>query len=445
MIISKVALPRRTFLRGMGTALALPLLDAMVPALSATAKTAAKPVPRLAFIYVPNGAHMEKWTPIGEGKGFSFSPTLAPLEPVRDRLVVVSGLSSMPAAGRGEGAGDHARAPATWLSATYVKKTEGADVRAGKTVDQVAADVLGKDTRFPSIQLALEDAGMVGNCDTGYACTYLNTLSWSSPTTPLPMQTNPRGVFERLFGEVGSETERRAERQRERSILDSVTQEIARLQHRIGSSDRVRVSEYLDGIRAIERRIQTLEQQEASSVALPALPAGIPDTFDEHAKLMFDLQVLAFQADTTRVSTFMLAREVSQRTYLNIGVPDPHHGLSHHGDDPGKIEKLAKINRYHVQLLAYFLDRLRDTPDGDGSLLDHSLVMYGSCISNGNTHSHRGLPTLLAGGASGHLQGGRHLIYPDDTAQANVLLGVLDKVGIELDSIGDSTGRLSRL
>ena len=444
MIITKMSLPRRTFLRGMGVTLALPLLDAMVPALTASAKTPAASPQRLGFVYVPNGVNTTTWAPAGEGTTFDFSRALAPLEAYRDQLVILSQLSSFPAEAQGDGGGDHARAAACWLSGVHPRKTQGGDVRGGKTADQLAADELGKDTQFPSLQLAVDNIEKIGSCD-GYACTYVNTLSWRTPTTPLPMQNNPRVVFERLFGDGGSHEERRALRQAQRSILDSISESAVRLQNRLGRNDRDRMDQYLDGIRETEQRIEKIEQQGDIVLSAAELPIGIPDLFDDHVKLMFDLQVLAYQADISRVITFLMCREVSQRAYVNIGVPDPHHGLSHHGDDPVVLEKLSKIDTYHAQLFSYYLERLKATPDGDGSLLDHSLITYGSCISDGNTHSHRNLPTVLAGGGGGQVKGGRHILYPEDTPHSNLLVTLLDKVGVKVDGIGDSVGRLSEV
>ena len=444
MIITKMALPRRTFLRGMGAAVALPLLDAMVPALSAAAQTAAAPVRRLGFVYIPNGAIMDRWTPAADGKGFELSPILKPLEAHRDRITVVSNLDSRPAeAVQGEGSGDHARASAVWLSGVHPKRTEGADVRGGKTIDQMAADVLGRDTQLRSLEIAAEDFTAVGGCDIGYACSYVNTLSWRTPTTPLPMQTDPRVVFERLFGEGLGAEQRRRQLTQDQSILDAIIGQVGHLQKRLGPADTARVDEYLDSVREVERRVQKMEARVGQQIDLPSMPVGVPDLYDDHVKLMYDLLALAFQADVTRVSTFMLAREASTRTYNHIGVPDPHHAISHHGNAPDKIEKHAKINTYHVSLFGHFLDRLRATPDGDGTLLDHSLIMYGGCISNGNLHTHGPLPTLLAGGACGQLAGGRHIRTAADTPMANMLVSILEKVGVEANQIGDSTGRLT--
>jgi hypothetical protein len=444
MIITKMALPRRTFLRGLGVTVALPLLDAMVPALTAASKTAAAPVRRLGFVYIPNGAIMDQWTPAAEGKAFEFSPILKSLEAHRDRLVVVSNLASRPAeAAEGEGSGDHARASAVWLTGVHPKRTEGADVRGGKTIDQIAADELGRDTQLRSLEIAAEDFTAVGGCDIGYACSYVNTLSWRTPTTPLPMQTDPRVVFERLFGEGLGAEQRRRQLTQDHSILDTIVGQIGGLHKRIGAADTVRVNEYLDSVREVERRVQKMGARADEHIELPTMPIGVPDLYDDHVKLMYDLLALAFQADVTRVSTFMLAREASTRTYNHIGVPDPHHAISHHGNAPDKMEKHAKINAYHASLFGHFLDRLKSTPDGDGTLLDHSLLLYGGCISNGNLHTHGPLPTLLAGGACGQLEGGRHVKCPADTPMANLLVSILEKVGVAgADRIGDSTSRL---
>ena len=444
MIITKMALPRRTFLRGLGASLALPLLDAMVPAATALAQTAARPTKRLGFIYIPNGANMAKWTPGAEG-ALELSPTLSPLAPVRDHVVIPTGLAHRQAEAWGDGNGEHSRASGVWLNGVHPKRTEGADVRAGTTADQLAARELGKDTPLPSLEIALENSFVVGNCDNGYSCVYTNTISWRTPTTPLPMEHNPRVVFERLFGEGGT-TAQRVERLREdRSILDAVREDMTRLERTLGAGDRARVSQYLDAVREIERRIQQTEAQ-ADNADLPenlARPVGIPESFDDHARLMFDLQALAFQADITRVFTFLIGREQSAQSYPEIGVPDPHHATSHHQMDPAKLEQYAKINTYHVDLLASFLETLQSTPDGDGSLLDQSLVLYGGGISDGDQHSHIDLPLVLAGGGAGQLQGGRHVRYPTDTPMTNLLLAMLDKVGVHADQFGDSTGHLS--
>jgi hypothetical protein len=446
MIVTKQALPRRTFLRATGVTLALPLLDAMVPALSALAKTAAGPKRRLGFLYVPNGVAMTSavnyWTPSGEGSAFEWSPILKPLEPFRDRLVVVSGLSQRSADAKGDGNGDHTRGSATWLSGIRPKLTEGADVRAGLTADQIAAGELGADTALPSLELGMDYNFRVGNCENGYSCVYMNTLSWRTPTTPLPAEINPRVVFERLFGEGGTPEERQARMRKTRSILDAVGDQMKKLQRSLGPADRTTVDDYVESVREIERRIARTEQSDAA--ALPPLdrPMGIPDRYEDHVRLMFDLLCLAFRGDVTRVFTFMMGRETSPRTFTEIGVPEPHHGLSHHGNRPEQIEKFSKVNTYQVQQFTYFLERLRSTPDGDGSLLDNVLLLYGGGLSNGNEHSHINLPLVLAGGAAGRLTGGRHAKYALDTPMTNLLLAMLDKVGVQADRLGDSTGRL---
>ena len=442
MIITKSSLPRRTFLRGVGATLALPLLDAMVPALSAAQRTAATPR-RLSFVYVPNGMNWMKWTPTGKGENFTLSPSLAPLEPFRRQMVVLSELTSVPAEAFGDGGGDHARATSSWLSGVHIKRTDGSDIRAGKTFDQYAADVLGKDSQFPSLQLAVDRVGGSGACEGGYACAYLDSLAWRTPTSPLPQQNDPRVVFERLVGgDARTQEERRLLAESERSILDSITAEARGLQRKVGTNDRLRLDEYLDGIRELELRIQKFETHAELEAITGEAPIGIPEDFEEHVKLMFDLQVLAFQADLTRVITFLVSRESTNRTYPQIGIPDPHHGLSHHGDDPIKLEKQAKIDQYHVTLLTYYLDKMRSTRDGEGSLLDSSLVMYGGCLSDGQLHSHRNLPTVLLGSLGGRIKGGRHVVCAKDTPLTNLQLRLMEHVDVKMDAFGDSTGPL---
>ena len=446
MIIRKLAIPRRTFLRGAGAAVALPLLDAMVPALSAQSTTAAAPVRRLGFVYIPNGAVMQQWTPAETGAGFALSPILQPLAPYKDQLTVVTGLAHGQAEPLGDGNGEHSRASATWLNGVHPKQTEGADVQAGMTADQIAAAGLGQDTPLPSLELAIDLDGLVGNCENGYSCVYLNTVAWRSATTPLPMENNPRVVFERLFGDGGTTEQRVAEMRRDRSILDSVTDDLAALEREVGAGDRARIDQYLDSVRALERRIQLAEAQSAT-VELPDLdrPVGIPGTYEDHVKLMFDLLALAYQADLTRVFTFMLGRELGGRTYPHLGVPDPHHGLSHHRNDPEKLDKLARINTYHMGLFAHFLENLQSTSDGDGSLLDHSMVMYGGGLGDSNDHAHFDLPELVVGGGGGRLRGGRHLRYPKDTPVNNLLVSMLDKAGLPAERFGDATGQIREL
>ncbi len=441
-LITKKHLSRRTLLRGVGVGLALPLLDAMLPAQTPAAKSGAKPLSRMSFVYVPHGAIMEQWTPKAVGSAFEFTPILKPLEPFRERLVIVSGLAHKTA----DNAGPHALSPTTWLSGVRPKATEGEDVYASTTVDQMAAQKIGQDTPFPSLEVATEDhAGLIGACDSGYSCTYLNTLCWRTPTTPLPMEINPRVVFERLFGDGGTGADRLRRMQEDRSILDAITQEVSHLEDELGSDDRTRVADYLDIVREIERRIQRSEKQAANNPNVPNAPVGIPESYEEHVKLMFDLQALALQADITRVTTFMMARELSQRTYPQVNAPDPHHATSHHQNDAKKIEALTRIQNYHITMFAYYLNKLRSIPDGDGTLLDHTLLLYGSNMSNSNLHNHFPLPVLVAGGASGQLKGGRHLKYTDHTPMTNLLATMLDKIGVPEDRVGDSTGELMDL
>jgi hypothetical protein len=442
MIITKTAVPRRMFLRGIGATLALPLLDAMVPAMSVIAKTAAAPVRRLGFVYIPNGVNVAKWMPSGVGSAFELSPTLSPLAPLRSYLNVLTGLDCDPGESWALGTGDHARTQPAWLSATHPKKAE-ALVRAGTTIDQIVAQEVGRQTQLKSLEVALERTDLSGSCaDSGYGCIYNQTISWRSPTSPLPMDNNPRTVFERMFGEGTNAAERVAQSRRNRSILDTIPQEIARLQKRLGPGDRLRVDEYLYSIRDIEQRIQKSEGQTAKLDFVPDRPSGAPERFEDHCKLMFDLQVLAYQADITRVTTFLMGQEFTMRTYPEIGVPDPHHSTSHHAENPEKLEKLAKVDRHHVEMLAYYLEKLRATPDGDGNLLDHSMILYGGGLSDGNVHAHVNLPNVLIGGGAGQLKGGRHIQYPKGTPMANLLVSLVNKMGVPIEQIGDSTGPL---
>jgi hypothetical protein len=447
MMLTRKAVPRRTFLRGLGTALALPLLDSMVPALAGP--RGAGPVCRLGFVYVPNGVIMADWTPAAEGRNYDFTRLLKPLEPLRERVLVLSGLAHRTGDALGDGPGDHARAGATFLTGVHPKKTEGADIRSGVSVDQIAAQELGKQTQLASLELGLEANNLSGNCDSGYSCAYTNSLAWRTPITPLPPEINPRAVFERLFGD-GDTTDaaaRAALARQNRSLLDFVREDAARLETGLGAGDRRKLTEYLDAVRDIERRIQKAEDQSADAVELPAIerPGGIPVTFDEHAKLMYDLQVVAFQADLTRIITCMVAREGSNRTYRSIGVPEAHHGLTHHQGNTEKIEKITQINAHHVELFAYFLSKLQATPDGEGSLLDHSIIVYGSSLSDGNRHLHFDLPILLAGGGAGTIRSGRHVRFPKDTPMTNLYLTMLHKIGVRPETIGDSTGQITHL
>ena len=448
MIVTKRAIPRRTFLRGAGVTLALPLLDAMVPALTAVARTAAAPVRRLGFIYLPNGvgmnAEVNYWKPSGEGADFELSRILAPLEPFRDRLAVVSGLVHEQAQPHGDGNGDHTRATATWLNGVHPNKTEGADIRAGVTVDQIAAKQFAAETQLPSLEYIASDVDALGGqCENSYSCAYLNTIAWSTATTSLPMENDPRVVFERLFGDGGTAEQRSARLRRTRSILDWVHLEVAALQRQLGAGDRARVEEYVDTVREVERRIQRAEAQHAETPLPLTLdrPVGIPTRFDEHVRLMFDLQVLAFQADITRVFTFMFGRELNNRAYPEIGINDPHHGLSHHGNRPGRIELYAKLNTYQTEQFAYFLEKMRSTPEGDGTLLDRSLVLYGSGLSNGNEHSHVDMGLVVAGGG---ITGGRHVAHPleREVPMTNLLVTMLEKAGVNIDQLGDSNGTI---
>jgi hypothetical protein len=444
MFISRMALPRRTFLRGMGATMALPLVEAMVPALTAIAQTPARPVPRLGFFYVPNGIFMPAWRPIGEGDAFEMAPTMRPLEPFRRQMTVVSGLSNWEAEPRGEGGGVHSRVGPAWLSGQRPKRTEGSDYACGTTTDQIAARELGRETPLPSIELTVDPGYMVGNCENGYSCVYQSTLAWKTPTTPLPMEGDPRAVFARLFGEADDPAQRRAELGQDRSILDAVSEDLARLQARLGPGDRTTISEYLDAVRAVERRIQLTERRNGESPERSAKPLGIPESYEEHTRLMFDLLVLGFRADVTRVSTFQYGRELSLRSYPWIGVSEAHHGVSHHGGNPESQAQYVKINAYHVQLFAAFLESMRSTPDGDGSLLDHAILLFGAGMSDGDLHSPLDLPVVLAGGGGGRLRGNRHLRYELDTGArfSNLLVTLLDKVGVPGQHIGDSTGRL---
>jgi hypothetical protein len=446
MIITRKAIPRRTVLKGLGATLALPMLDAMVPAFARAQSAALKSPNRISTVYLPNGVMMDKWTPATEGAGFKLMPIMEPLAPFRDRMLVVSGLAhNSGRAQAGENTGDHARAGATYLSGVHPKKTEGADTEAGISMDQIAAKELGKKTQFASLELCVDTPELLGQCEAGYSCAYMNSICWRTPTTPMPMEDRPRVVFERLFGD--SESTDPAVRLRrikqDRSILDSVNKKASRLSAELGPSDRGKLTEYLDAIRDIERRIQTAEEQSGRELPTLTRPAGVPDTFTDHAKLMFDMQVLAFQTDLTRVITFMMGREFGGRTYREIGIPEGYHALTHHMYNPAKIAKVIQIQTYHAKHFAYYLDKLRNTPDGDGSLLDHMTVLYGGGISDGNSHLHDNLPVVLVGGASGQMKGGRHIRYAKDTPMTNLLLTMLDTVGVHQDKLGDSTGRLS--
>jgi hypothetical protein len=443
MFITKKSLPRRTFLRGMGATLALPLLDSMIPARTLLAQTAAKPLPRLGFVYVPHGAIMDKWTPASVGAGFEYTPILKPLEPFRDYVNVVSGLGHKAA----DTTAVHSLSPTTWLSGVRPKATQGVDAFAGVTADQVAAQSIGQDNPLPSMELATEDhSGLIGSCDRDYGCIYMNTLSWRTPETPLPMEINPRKVFERMFGQGGSPSERLARIQEDRSILDAITKEASALQLQLGPSDRQTMNQYLENVREIERRIQRAEKSQGDAdLQLPARPAGVPFDFEEHVALMYELMALSYQANITRVITFMVSREVSNRTYTQVGVTDGHHAISHHQNRAEKMAKNVLIQTFNVNQFKGFLEKLKSMPDGDGSLLDHTLLLYGSNMSNSNAHDHYPLPNLVVGGAAGKMKGGRHLKYEDHTPMTNLLVTMLDKVGVKQESLGDSTGTLENL
>lgn len=439
-MIMKKSLPRRSVLRGMGSALALPLLDAMIPAMTALAATPGAPVRRLGYVYVPMGAHIAHWTPPGKDLS-KLSPILSSLGPVVDHVSVLTNMEL-----RNAYPGTHATSNAAFLSAATSKWTESSDYYLATTADQVAAQQIGQATRLPSLELAMDLLTTVGQCDNGYACVYQNNLSWSSPTTPLPAEAHPRVAFERLFGDGGSAKDRRADLQQDASLLDFMKDDIARLQRKLGPGDRSRVSQYLDTVREVERRIQKAEAATNGS-PLPDLdrPVGVPASYREHARLMFDLQVLAFQGDVTRVITFQLARETSTRTYPEIGVSDPHHPLTHNGGNQEKLGQVAKINAFHVSLFAEFLQKLKNTPDGNGSLLDHSVYLYGSGMGNPDVHDHVNLPIIVAGGGAGRLKGGQHIRYDKPTPLANLHLTLLDKVGVKLDAFADSKGKIKEL
>ena len=446
MIVTKKAISRRTVLRGVGATVALPLLDAMVPALTAFQKTPAKAVRRLGVVYHPNGVVYENWLPKGVGAGFELSPILAPLEPFRDRLIVVTGLADRQAEALGDGGGDHSRASGSYLTGVHVKKSDSL-VENAVSMDQIAAKAFERDTQLSSLQLTVDANNLVGSCDTGYSCAYSNTLSWLTPTLPLMSENDPRVVFERLFGSSDSTDPRvRTSRlRRDRSILDSITARVRQLQRTLGPVDNTKVSDYLESLRDVERRIQKAEEQSARELPDVDRPVGVPDAFDEHVQLLYDLQLLAYQCDLTRVITFMYGREQSARTYPQVGVPEPHHQLTHHQNDPVKLAKCTVIQKHHVSLFAGYLEKLRSTPDGDGSLLDHVVILYGGGLSNSDRHTHGPLPTLVAGGGAGTIKGGRHLVYPEDTPLTNLHVTLLDKVGVPVEKLGDSTGQFKEL
>ena len=444
MFVTQKAIPRRTFLRGAGATLALPLLDSMVPALTAARLTAANPVPRLTYIYVPNGMHMPLWKPESPGRNVPLSPILEAMEPVRDRLTVLGGLNNYKA-GLGDGGGPHTRNQSAWLSGTAAQLGEAV---LATTVDQHAARSLGRDTLFESLELCTEPSDKVGSCDNGYSCLYVNTISWKSATVPNPMERNPRIIFERLFGEESDPAARMARIRSDKSILDAVASELSALGHDIVGADRQRLDEYLEAVRDVERRIQKAEEQGAASeLDLMERPVGVPEEWEDHVTLLFDLMHLAYQADLTRVITYAVAREQGNTTYENIGVPEGHHECSHHQNNPHKHRQLTKINQYHIQLLMDFLTKLQNTPDGDGSLLDHAAIVYGAGQSDGDLHSPLDLPTLLIGGLGGTIRGNQFLDYAVSarTPMMNLHMALLDKAGVRVEEVGDADGMLTDL
>jgi hypothetical protein len=446
MIVTRKHIPRRTFLRGMGAVIALPALDAMTPAFAAPARQSARPL-RLGFTYVPNGITMGDWTPGSEGRGFQYSRVLKPLERFREDTVVLSGLAHRNGNALGDGPGDHARAAASYLTGVHPRKTAGADIQNGVSVDQIAAQHLAEHTRFPSLELGCDDSRTVGNCDSGYSCAYTNSLAWRGPATPMPPETNPRLVFERLFGDIDTSLPPDVRARRllyRRSILDLVRARTAELTANLGTADRRKLDEYLSSIREIERRIEKAEQDLTGLTPNIDKPTGIPVVYADYVNLMFDLQLIAFQTDSTRVVTMMMGREGSMRTYPEIGVPDPHHPLTHHRGNAEWIERVTKVNTLHMELFAGFIDKLKTTPDGDGTLLDNSIVVYGSGLSDGNRHTHNDLPVLMVGRGGG-FRLGHHIVYPKDTPMTNLFLTLLDRVGVQQETLGDSTGRIEHL
>jgi hypothetical protein len=443
MFITKKHLSRRTFLQGVGATVALPLLDSMVGAQTPLRQSAAAPKTRFVAFYIPHGATMDKWTPATEGTGFEFTEILKPLEPFRDRVNIVSGLAHPYVAGAGgadvSAGANHTRAAAVFLTGAVPER--GPQAHLGVSADQVAAKQIGQETPLPSLELSIEESVLA--CEAAFSCAYRNSISWKSATEPLPMNSNPRLVFEKLFGVGATDAERRARREESRSLLDSVTGQIASLQKDLPASDRRRLSQYLEDIREIERRIQRADAANRADLTLPELPVGVPPTFQEHVKLMMDLQVIALQADITRVSTMMISRELSGAVFPETSIRDPFHNLSHHSNDRGNMDRFAQLNTYHMTKFAYFVDRLKATSDGDGTLLDHSLVLYGSSLSDGNQHNFSPLPIVLAGGASGKVKGGRHLVFPKDTHMSNLLVAMLNTLDARVEKFGDSTGAVS--
>ena len=447
MLVTRKHLHRRTFLRGMGAAIALPMLDAMTPAFAAPLGRAAQRPLRLAFTYVPNGITMNEWTPAAQGRAFEYTRVMKPLEAFRNETVVLSGLAQRNGMALGDGPGDHARAAASYLTGVHPRKTAGADIQNGISVDQIAAQRIGSQTRFASLELGCDDSRTVGNCDSGYSCAYTNSLAWRGPATPMPPETNPRLVFERLFGDIDTSLspEARARRLRHRrSILDLVGERTSELSADLGPADRRKLDEYLTSIREIERRIERAEQDLTGLTPNIDKPTGIPVLYADYVNLMFDLQLIAFQTDMTRIITMMMGREGSMRTYPEIGVPDPHHPLTHHRGNAEWIERVTQVNVMHMELFAGFIKKLKETPDGDGSLLDHSVIVYGSGLSDGNRHTHEDLPVLMVG-RGGNFRLGSHIVYPKGTPMNNLFLTLLDRMGVHEDQVGDSTGRIEHL
>ena len=444
MFVTKKAISRRTVLRGMGATVALPLLDAMIPALAPAAATT--PVRRFGVVYHPNGVIYDQWLPKAAGANFELSPTLKGLEPFKNQLIVITGLFSDQAEANGDGGGDHSRACGSYLTGVHVKKSDS-NVENAVSMDQIAAKAFERETQLSSLQITADENSLLGSCDLGYSCAYSSTLSWLTPTLPLMAENNPRVLFERMFGSSDSTDPRvRASRlQQDRSLLDSVSERVNQLQRQLGSADNRKMSDYLASLRDVERRIQKAEEQSSKELPEVAQPAGIPADFDSHVRLLYDLQLLAYQADLTRVITFMYGREQTARPYPQIGIPEPHHPLTHHQQNPEKMDKCAKIQRYHISLFAQYLEKLRNTPDGDGSLLDHVIIQFGSGISNSDRHTHGPLPTFLVGGGAGTLKGGRHLVYPEHTPLTNLQLTLLNKLGVPSEKLGDSTGQFREL
>src|ERR1700690_4043943 len=438
MFVTKKAISRRTILRAAGTAIALPLLDSMIPAFAPAATTT--PVKRFGVVYHPNGVIYDKWLPTGAGSNFELSPTLKGLEPFKDKLIVITGLFSDQAEPLGDGGGDHSRACGSYLTGVHVKKSDS-NVENAVSMDQIAAKTFERDTQLSSLQMTADENSLLGSCDLGYSCAYSSTLSWLTPTLPLMAENNPRVLFERMFGSSDSTDPRvRAARlSQDKSLLDSVNDRVNQLQRQLGAADNRKVNDYLASLRDVERRIQKAEEQSSKQLPDVAQPAGIPEKFDDHVRLLYDLQLLAYQSDLTRVITFMYGREQTGRPYPQIGVPEPHHPVTHHQNDPVKMEKCTRIQRYHIALFADYLEKLKNTPDGDGSLLDHTILLYGAGISNSDRHTHGPLPTFLVGGGAGTLKGGRHLVYPEHTPLTNLQLTLLNKLGIPAEKLGDST------